>query len=59
VFEGIRAILDGGEYAGTVLAWSLCLSVFYILLASWFFSHTHRQAVRTGLLARQSAESVS
>jgi ABC-2 type transport system permease protein len=59
VFEGIRAILDGGEYAGTVLAWSLCLSAFYILLASWFFSHTHRQAVRTGLLARQSAESVS
>ena len=59
VFEGIRAILHGGEYGGGALAWSVCLSAVYILLASWFFSRVHRQAVRTGLLARQSAESVS
>lgn len=59
VFEGIRAILAGGDDGGTALAWSLCLATFYILLASWFFSRTYRQAVRTGLLARYSAESVS
>ena len=58
VFEGIRAILAGGDPAGTVLAWSVCLSVFYVLLASWFFSRVYRKAVRTGLLARHSAESV-
>jgi len=33
--------------------------VLYILLASWFFSSIHRQAVRSGLLARHSAESVA
>jgi len=59
VFEGIRAILTGDDYGGTALAWSSCLSVLYILLASWFFSRIHRQAVRTGLLARHSAESVT
>jgi ABC-2 type transport system permease protein len=59
VFEGIRAILAGSDYEGPVLAWSFCLSAFYIVLASWFFSRIHRQVVRTGLLARHSAESVS
>ena len=59
VFEGIRAILAGEDYGGAALAWSLCLSALYILIASWFFSRVHRTAVRTGLLARQSAESVT
>jgi len=59
VFEGIRAILAGGDYRGSGLAWSLFLASCYILVASWFFARIHRQAVRTGLLARYSAESVS
>jgi ABC-2 type transport system permease protein len=59
VFEGIRAILAGDDYGGAALAWSSFLSVLYILLASWFFSRIHRQAVRSGLLARHSAESVA
>jgi len=59
VFEGIRAILTGDDYGGAALAWSTFLSVLYILLASWFFSRIHRQAVRNGLLARYSAESVA
>jgi len=59
VFEGIRAILKGDDYGGAALAWSSFLSVLYILLASWFFSRIHRQAVRSGLLARHSAESVA
>jgi ABC-2 type transport system permease protein len=58
VFEGIRSILAGGNLAGPALAWSLCLATFYILLSSWIFSRVHRKAVRTGLLARYSAESV-
>ena len=59
VFEGIRAILAGGDYRGGGLAWSLSLAAIYILLASLFFARIHRHAVRTGLLARYSAESVS
>ncbi|MCP2500782.1 MAG: ABC transporter permease [Deltaproteobacteria bacterium] len=59
VFEGIRAILTGDDHGGAALAWSSFLSVLYILLASWFFSRIHRQAVRSGLLARHSAESVA
>ena len=59
VFEGIRAILAGGDYRVGGLAWSLSLAAIYILLASLFFARIHRHAVRTGLLARYSAESVS
>jgi ABC-2 type transport system permease protein len=59
VFEGMRAIVTGGDFRGTTLLWSTCLSALYILLAAGFFSRIHRQAVRTGLLARYSAESVS
>ena len=59
VFEGMRTIVSGGAYRGTALLFSACLAVLYILLASWFFTRIHRQAVRTGLLARYSAESVS
>ena len=59
VFEGIRAILAGRDYRGSGLAWSLFLGAFYILLASGFFARIHRHAVRSGLLARYSAESVS
>ena len=59
VFEGMRKIIAGGAYRGTALLWSACLATLYILLASWFFSRIHRHAVRTGLLARYSAESVT
>ena len=59
VFEGMRAIVSGGAYRGTALLISAFLAALYILLASWFFTRVHRHAVRTGLLARYSAESVS
>jgi ABC-2 type transport system permease protein len=59
VFEGMRTIISGGAYRVTALILSACLAALYILLASWFFTRIHRQAVRTGLLARYSAESVS
>lgn len=59
VFEGMRTIVSGGAYRGTALFLSACLAALYILLASWFFTRIHRHAVRTGLLARYSAESVS
>jgi ABC-2 type transport system permease protein len=35
------------------------LTLVYIVLASWLFAAVYRYAVRTGLIARYSAESVS
>jgi ABC-2 type transport system permease protein len=58
VFEGMRAIVSGGTFSGTLLLWSACLSALYILLAAGFFVRVYRYAVRSGLLARYSAESV-
>lgn len=59
VFEGMRTIVSGGACRGATLLWSACLAAVYILLASWFFTRIHRHAMRTGLLARYSAESVN
>jgi ABC-2 type transport system permease protein len=59
VFEGLRAIVDGrGVPAGTFIV-SAALAVIELVLASWCFSMLFRHAVRTGLLARYSAESVA
>lgn len=59
VFEGMRSIISGSGVPGTTLLWGACLALFYILLACLFFLRIYRQAVRTGLIARYSAESVS
>jgi ABC-2 type transport system permease protein len=59
VFEGMRAIVTGGTFSATTLLWGLGLAVLDILLACWFFTRIYRHAVRTGLIARYSAESVS
>jgi ABC-2 type transport system permease protein len=58
VFEGMRAVISGGPFRGTSLLCGAGLAVLYILAASWFFTRIHRHAVRTGLLARYTAESV-
>jgi ABC-2 type transport system permease protein len=59
VFEGMRAIVTGGAFSGATLLWGVGLAVLYILLACGFFLSVYRHAVRTGLIARYSAESVS
>jgi ABC-2 type transport system permease protein len=59
VFEGVRAIVAGHRAAGIGLAAGASLAALYILLAGAFFAHIYRQAVRTGLIARYSAESLS
>jgi ABC-2 type transport system permease protein len=59
VFEGMRAVVRGeGTTAGS-LAWGGALAVVYVVAACGFFARIYRRAVRTGLLARYSAESVS
>jgi ABC-2 type transport system permease protein len=59
VFEGMRAIVAGGRFSGVNLFWGALLALLYIVLACWFFARIHRHAVRTGLIARYSAETVS
>ena len=59
VFEGMRAVLAGRAFAPSGLAVGALLAVGYVLLAGYFFSRVQRYAVRSGLLARYSAESVS
>jgi ABC-2 type transport system permease protein len=58
VFEGMRAVVAGGEASWAALAWGALLAVLYVLLACRLFMRVHRHVVRTGLLARYSAESV-
>jgi ABC-2 type transport system permease protein len=59
VFEGMRSIVSGGAFSSATLLWSNLLAVGYVLAAAWFFTAIYRHAVRTGLIARYSAESIS
>ncbi len=59
VFEGMRSILAGAGPPARMLALGAVLSAGYVGLACWFFARVYRYAVRTGLLARYGAESVS
>lgn len=59
VFEGMRTIISGGAVSVTALLWGASLCAVYIVLACWFFAHTYHHAVRTGLIARYSAETLS
>lgn len=59
VFEGLRAVVAGGPVPGGALARGALLAAAGLLLACGFFARTYRHTVRTGLLARYTAESVS
>jgi ABC-2 type transport system permease protein len=59
IFESLRAIVRGQDPWWAGLALSSLLAAGYILLAGLTFSRVFRFALRTGLIARYSAESVS
>ncbi len=59
VFEGIRTIVGGGAFPAESLLIGMILSVVYIVIAYVVFLAVYRKAVRTGLIARYSAESAS
>ena len=59
VFEGLRRVVAGGGASAGELAWATLLAAAYLVLACWFFARMYRHAVRTGLIARYSAESLS
>ncbi|MEI8350051.1 MAG: ABC transporter permease [Candidatus Omnitrophota bacterium] len=59
VFEELRAIIQGRTVSWMPLVIATVLSLLYILLAYWLFTRIYRSALRSGLIARYSAESVS
>ena len=59
VFEGMRQVIAGKGVPAGDLAIGGALSVVYLLLACLFYWRVYRGAIRTGLIARYSAESVS
>ena len=59
VFESVRGIVGGIGASWPGLALSAVLAIVYIAFAGLIFSRVFRYVVRTGLLARYSAESVS
>ena len=59
VFDGLRAIATGRPWSALSLLWGGGLAIVDLLLACWVFAAVYRYAVRTGLIARYSAESVT
>jgi len=59
VFEEMRVIVNGGAFSVGPLLTGMALAGLLIALAALFFVRVYRYAVRSGLLARYTAESVS
>jgi ABC-2 type transport system permease protein len=59
VFEGMRSIVAGHAPPWDRLAIGGSLALLYLALACFFFFAVYRSAIRTGLIARYSAETVS
>jgi ABC-2 type transport system permease protein len=59
IFEAMRAIVAGHTPPAGAAAWGIGLSLVYVAAACWLFARVYRHAVRTGLIARYTAESVS
>jgi ABC-2 type transport system permease protein len=59
IFEGMRAVVAGRPFEASSLLLAAVLAVLQIVLAGWVFTRIYRYAVRTGLLARYSAESAT
>lgn len=59
VFEGMRKIVFGGRPSAATLLLAAALALLYLLGSCWFFTRMYKYGVRTGLIARYSAESVS
>jgi ABC-2 type transport system permease protein len=59
VFEGMRAVVSGKGAPWDRLALGGGLALAYLILACLLFMAVYRTAIRTGLIARYSAETVS
>lgn len=59
VFEGMRAGLASGVPAAQPLLLGGALAAAYVGAACWCFRSVYRKAIRTGIIARYSAESAA
>jgi ABC-2 type transport system permease protein len=59
VFEGMRGVLEHHAHPLGSLAFGAALALLYLILMARAFTVVYRHAVRTGLIARYSAETVS
>lgn len=59
VFEGMRSFISGGVADISILLHGLVLAMLYVVLAGFAFVRTYKHALRTGLIARYSAETIS
>lgn len=59
VFEGMRAAIANHGFSARDLSVGVVLAVVEVLLAARLFGRIYRHVVRSGLLARYSAESVN
>lgn len=59
VFEALRAIVLGQSFQPASLVVGGALAIAYVVAAGWIFTRVHRHAVRTGLIARYSAETIT
>lgn len=59
VFDGLRALVTTGSFDHLSLVVSLALALATLGLAYWLFVRVYKHAVRSGAIARYSAESFS
>jgi ABC-2 type transport system permease protein len=59
VFEGMRTVVAGGDPSWSGLGVASLLALLYLLVACWLFARVYKVAIRSGLIARYSAETVS
>jgi ABC-2 type transport system permease protein len=59
VFESMRGVVAGHGGSPARLGIAAALAVVDLVLAGWVFSRTHRFAIRSGLIARYAAETVT
>ena len=59
IFENVRRIVAGSPASVPELMIGVSLAVFDVVLACWVFARVYRHSVRTGLIARYSAETVT
>jgi ABC-2 type transport system permease protein len=58
-FENLRALITGAEVSIISTLPALGLAVLWIILAGWLFCGVYRYVMRSGLIARYSAENVT
>lgn len=58
VFEGMRSVMNGGDFDMIAFAKGVVLACCALALAYAYFAAVYRRAIKTGLIARYSAETV-